>query len=58
MARSNAIMPRKMSNAVAGVYGFMRPKPLIHSAPCPVCFGARRMTRCVSCNGSGRVLII
>ena len=52
------IMPSRLANAVAGVYVFMRPEPLIHSALCPVCHGMRRMTKCAPCNSSGRVLMI
>lgn len=49
----NYIMPTKIANAIAGIYGWMREKPLLEMAtiPCPECAGKQRMTVCNLCKG-------
>ena len=54
------VHPTKLASAVAAIYGFTTPTPLLslRHLPCPSCNGQRLMTICPNCNGVGRVMVI
>ncbi len=56
------VYPNKLASAVAAIYGFTTPKPLLslRHLPCQACDGGRRrvFTICPNCNGVGRVMVL
>lgn len=56
------VHPNRLASAIAAIYGFTRPRPLLslRHLPCPTCDGGlkRMFTICPNCNGHGRVMEI